>query len=252
MPRAAGRSGSPGGRREPTEPTSGNGGRQYAAHVSEAHALETPPGGIAVPPGGWTIDQLDTWPESHIRYELTDGALTLSPSPSSLHQIVSGRLFGRLEQFVPDDLVVTQAVEIRLARQLTRIPDVLVVRSDEPARHWFAPAEVLLAVEIESPGSHAEDRVMKPALYARHGIQVERVITDNGSPYKSSAHAALLARRAGAHPRAGVPAGVGRDLPRGGEQRRAADGGGAVPRRRRPHRPPAPLGPLTAHRSHAV
>jgi Uma2 family endonuclease len=138
--------------------------------VSEAHALETPPGGIAVPPGGWTVDLLDTWPESHVRYELTDGALTVSPSPSSLHQVVAMFLGTRLDAVAPDGLAVTQAVEIRFGPQLTRIPDLLVVRSVEPERHWFAPAEVLLAVEIESPGSHVEDRVTKPALYARHGI----------------------------------------------------------------------------------
>ncbi|MGH3928551.1 MAG: Uma2 family endonuclease [Pseudonocardiaceae bacterium] len=50
------------------------------------------------------------------------------------------------------------------------IPDVLVVRSAQPGRHWFAPAEVIFAVEIESPGSHLEDRDTKPALYARYGI----------------------------------------------------------------------------------
>jgi Uma2 family endonuclease len=125
---------------------------------------------ITMPPGGWTVDDLDSWPESHVRHELTDGALTVSPSPSSLHQAVSGRLFARLDALAPPPLAVTQAVEIRFDRQLTRIPDLLVVHSDEPGRHWFAPAEVLLAVEIESPGSHTEDRFTKPAIYARHGI----------------------------------------------------------------------------------
>src|SRR3712207_7466417 len=62
-----------------------------------------------------------------------------------------------LDALAPPDLAVTQAVEIRFGRRLTRIPDVLVVRSDEPGRHWFAPAEVLLAVEIESPGSRSEE-----------------------------------------------------------------------------------------------
>jgi Uma2 family endonuclease len=131
--------------------------------MTEAHT-------ITMPPGGWTVDDLDSWPESHVRYELTDGALTLSTSPSSLHQAVSGRLFARLDEIASPPFVVTQAVEIRFNRQLTRIPDLLVVCSDEPGRHWFAPSEVKLAIEIESPGSHVEDRVTKPALYARHGI----------------------------------------------------------------------------------
>lgn len=125
---------------------------------------------ISMPPDGWSVDDVDAWPETHLRHELTDGALTVSPSPSSLHQAVVMLLGARLDASAPADLAVTQAVEIRFGRRLTRIPDLLVVRSDEPARHWFAPAEVLLAVEIESPGSHTEDRVTKPALYARHGI----------------------------------------------------------------------------------
>jgi Uma2 family endonuclease len=123
-----------------------------------------------IPSGGWTVEDLDALPESHHRYELTDGALTVSPSPSSLHQAVAARLLVRLEDAAPEPLVVTQAVEIRFGRQLTRIPDVLVVCSDQPGRHWFAPSEVVVAIEIESPGSHLEDRATKPALYARYGI----------------------------------------------------------------------------------
>jgi hypothetical protein len=44
-------------------------------------------------------------------------------------------------------------VEIRIGRQLTRMPDVLVIRSEQPGRHWFAPSEVLMTVAIESQGS---------------------------------------------------------------------------------------------------
>ncbi len=125
---------------------------------------------LAMPPDGWTVDDLDALPESHRRYQLTDGALSVSPSPSSLHQAVAMRLGVRLEDAAPEPYVVTQAVEIRFGRQLTRIPDLLVVRSEQPERHWFAPAEVIVAIEIESPGSHIEDRATKPALYAQYGI----------------------------------------------------------------------------------
>ncbi|MGH3849780.1 MAG: Uma2 family endonuclease [Pseudonocardiaceae bacterium] len=123
-----------------------------------------------IPTEGWTVEDLDALPESHYRHELTDGALTVSPSPSSLHQAVAAYLLFRLDAAAPEPLAVTQGVEIRFGRQLTRIPDVLVIRSDHPDRHWFAPSEVLVAVEIESPGSHVEDRATKPALYAQYGI----------------------------------------------------------------------------------
>jgi len=68
-----------------------------------------------MPPGGWTVDDLDRMPVSNIRCELTDGALSVSPSPSNLHQHFSGLLMARLAAEVPDELDVAQAVEIRFA-----------------------------------------------------------------------------------------------------------------------------------------
>lgn len=125
---------------------------------------------LVPPPDGWTVDDLDAMPVSNYRCELTDGALSVSPSPSNLHQSVAAYLFVELARLAPEPYRIAQAVEVRFARQLTRIPDVLVVRSDQPGRHWFPPGEVLLAVEIESPGSHIEDRTVKPGLYSRFGI----------------------------------------------------------------------------------
>jgi Uma2 family endonuclease len=126
---------------------------------------------MLVPPiGGWSTRDLDAWPVSNRRCQLTDGALTVLPSLSGLHQAVVMLLFSRLDPTVPPDLAVIPAMKIRFDRQLTRIVDLLVVPVPDPARHWFAPDEVLLAIEIESPGSHVEDRFMKPALYAAHGI----------------------------------------------------------------------------------
>ncbi|MGH8933104.1 MAG: Uma2 family endonuclease [Egibacteraceae bacterium] len=125
---------------------------------------------VIAPPGGWTTTDLDELPVSNYRYELTDGALTVTPSPSSLHQVLALRLGSALVDLAPEPYAVTGAVEIRFTRQLTRIPDLLVFRAEDPTRHWFSPAEVIVAVEIESPGSHIEDRVTKPALYAQFGI----------------------------------------------------------------------------------
>jgi Uma2 family endonuclease len=125
---------------------------------------------VAVPPGGWTVDDLDELPVGNYRYELTDGALSVSPSPSNLHQMLAARLAAAVEALAPEPFAVALAVEVRFGRQLTRIPDLMVVRSDTPGRHWFAPAEVAVAIEVESPGNHVEDRTTKPALYAQFGI----------------------------------------------------------------------------------
>ena len=119
---------------------------------------------------GWSTSDLDAWPVSNRRYELTDGALTVHPSPSSLHQAVIMLLFTRMNAVAPVHLAVVPVMEVRFAPHLTRIADLLVVPAPDPTRDWFGPSDMLLAVEIESPGSHVEDRVTKPALYARHGI----------------------------------------------------------------------------------
>lgn len=124
------------------------------------------------PADGWTTDDLDALPEDGLRRELLDGVLLVSPSPTDIHQIIAARLMVALEQTCPDDLQVTQAVEVRISTRRSFIPDVLVA-TDEAARRrsrYYAPQEVMLAVEIVSPTSQSMDRVMKPALYAKAGI----------------------------------------------------------------------------------
>ena len=122
------------------------------------------------PPGGWTVDDLDKLPESHVRYELTDGALTVSPSPTPIHQYVAGALMYLLAQACPDDLAVTQAVDVVFNPQLTRIPDIQVVRRKSFGQKRFAADEIVVAVELESPGSHVSDRATKPYIYGRYGV----------------------------------------------------------------------------------
>jgi Uma2 family endonuclease len=135
------------------------------------------------PPDGWTTDDLDELPEDGHRYELIDGALIVSPSPTSFHQKLVLRLAFMLEASCPDEWVVTQGVEVRINRRRSLTPDVLVVgaAADAQAPARFRPQEVLLAVEIVSPGSVTMDRVAKPALYAQAGIPYYwRVESDGG------------------------------------------------------------------------
>jgi Uma2 family endonuclease len=101
--------------------------------------------------------------------EASGGGLTASPPPSDPDRVVAGVIRAALEEQAPDDVVVAQGVEVRFGRRVTRTPDVLVVRAGEPGRRWFAPEEVLLAVEVESSDTPLVDRTT-PAVYARHGI----------------------------------------------------------------------------------
>ncbi|GAA3385803.1 Uma2 family endonuclease [Cryptosporangium minutisporangium] len=123
-----------------------------------------------MPEGGFSLDDLDGMPEGLVRVELTDGTLSISPMPTGLHQYLAGALCLRLDQAAPPGIGATWGTEIRLDASLTRIPDVVVLRTPAPDRRWFSPGNVVLAVEIESPGTHVEERITRPALYARYGI----------------------------------------------------------------------------------
>jgi len=135
------------------------------------------------PPGGWSTDDLDELPEDGHRYELIDGVLIVSPSPTSRHQKLVSRIEAALEANCPPEWLVFQGVEVRISRFRSLIPDVLVVSAEAAAREpsKFRPHEVLLAVEIVSKNSKAMDRLTKPGLYAQAGIPFYwRVETERG------------------------------------------------------------------------
>lgn len=133
--------------------------------TAELSALEPPA-------GGWTTDDLDELPEDHRRYELIDGALIVSPSPTNVHQTIAARLLAALEESCPAEYDVTQAVEIRASKTRSFIPDVLVTTAEAAARRpsRFTPHEVVLVVEVVSPTSVTMDRITRAGLYAQAGI----------------------------------------------------------------------------------
>ncbi|MEU5564023.1 Uma2 family endonuclease [Micromonospora musae] len=124
------------------------------------------------PPGEWTTDDLDRLPEDGRRYELLDGNLLRSRSPTRLHQSITVRLMAALEESCTAELDVTQGVQVRLSRSRAFIPDGLVTEFRAAARNpsHYRPNEVMLVVEVVSESSRSIDRVLKPALYAEAAI----------------------------------------------------------------------------------
>ncbi len=118
----------------------------------------------------WTFEDLLQLPDDGRRYEIIDGSLHVSPSPTSVHQRAARRLAALLEVAVPDGLEVVEGVGVDCGRNVP-IPDVLVARVEAfgPAAK-FLPADVLLAVEVVSPGSVLTDRLTKPAVFAQAGV----------------------------------------------------------------------------------
>jgi Uma2 family endonuclease len=134
------------------------------------------------PTEGWTVEDLHTLPVDGVRRELIDGSLHVPPLPTSVHQVITMRLGVALEQTCPEHLFVSQSTEVHLSPRRLFIPDVLVA-TFEAARlraGSFMADEVVLAVEIVSPGSQSMDRVLKPALYAKAGIPNYWLIETDG------------------------------------------------------------------------
>jgi Uma2 family endonuclease len=123
-----------------------------------------------------TLSEWETLPEDSFRHcELVKGTLVEEPRPAPLHQRAIARLTDHLDRQLPDELTALPEVEVIIdARhpKTIRVPDV-VITSDERAQEnppRLDAADVLLAVEIISPGSGHTDRVAKLTEYDDAGI----------------------------------------------------------------------------------
>ncbi|MFC6020206.1 Uma2 family endonuclease [Plantactinospora solaniradicis] len=138
---------------------------------------------IAQTPGPWqpdpirqrqasyTLEDLLHLPPDAPRVELLDGVIHVVPSPTLGHQNISGLLWNWLRRHLPGHLRAAQAVGVSLSANFTREPDVLVHLAEvAPNRSFLLPHEVVLAVEVVSPGTRRTDRFSKPAEYAGAGI----------------------------------------------------------------------------------
>jgi Uma2 family endonuclease len=123
-----------------------------------------------------TLEEFFELPEDNSRhYELQEGVLIVSPRDNSLHQLVEFRLMTMLREQLPPEWGVIHDVEVVTQRGVPaslRVPDVVVVRREliTAASPRFVADDVLLAVEIISPGSKQTDTLVKPVEYANAGI----------------------------------------------------------------------------------
>lgn len=126
--------------------------------------------------GPWTADDVMALPEDGNRYEALGGSLLVSPPPCRPHQRASHRLHCLLEDAVTTAGIGTpiwEAVGVRLPHNQLVVPDLVVGMpgTEEEAKPLLDPDDVLLLVEIVSPGSTTADRRAKPAAYAEAGIR---------------------------------------------------------------------------------
>jgi Uma2 family endonuclease len=125
----------------------------------------------------WTVDLLDALPDDGQRYEIIDGELFVTPAPSELHQVVAGHLHSLLKAYLRGSAVgrvMISPSDVRKGdRTRNRVqPDVFVLRLREGNRpaYPYSMEDLLLAVEVVSPGSTRLDFQVKRRLYLANGI----------------------------------------------------------------------------------
>lgn len=125
----------------------------------------------------WTIDMLDALPESSDRHEIVDGALFVTPAPRPEHQWVVLQLAARLMDYVTPigagKVTISPSDVWRGKRKKNRVqPDIFVLRLTDGAvpPYPFHLRDILLAIEVASPGNPLLDYQVKRDLYLREGV----------------------------------------------------------------------------------
>jgi Uma2 family endonuclease len=114
-------------------------------------------------------------PNDQNRYEILEGELTVTPSPSTKHQTASGNLFILLSQYIKErnlGKLFHAPIDLILESNSVLQPDLLFVSK---ARQHIITEKAIegapdLVVEILSPTTSRTDRVTKAQIYARHSV----------------------------------------------------------------------------------
>jgi Uma2 family endonuclease len=128
------------------------------------------------------VSELAAADETH-RYELVEGALVVMPPADAEHSALIMRLGAWLLSAGCDPYTVLATPGLRISGKTSgRIPDLVVLRTSVARQTvWLDPGDVLVVVEVVSPGSEKLDRLVKPAEYAEAGIpHYWRVERDSG------------------------------------------------------------------------
>lgn len=121
-----------------------------------------------------TYDDYRHFPDDGTRYEILDGEIFMTPSPSPRHQYVSKRLQRILERYFEEQLgyqVFNAPLDVILSHEDVVQPDLLVVAERPQISPRGIEGAPLLLVEILSPSRPDYDRLTKARRYAARGVE---------------------------------------------------------------------------------
>jgi Uma2 family endonuclease len=121
-----------------------------------------------------TADDFLALPESKCHYELVNGIVTMSPSPSLRHQEIMGTILVQVATFLHGRSLGTAVhdIDVRFDVDLVYRPDIIYLSAEKAARCRDRVTEIPdLIVEIISPDSRRYDHETKKHDYERFGVQ---------------------------------------------------------------------------------
>lgn len=117
-----------------------------------------------------TADDLEAFPEDGNRYEIIDGELIVSATPSRLHQralFAIARLLATYADALSLEIMIAPT-DVRASPKTQVEPDILALPRRFDGRvtsRWEPMTRLLLAVEILSPSTAPVDRALKKVLF---------------------------------------------------------------------------------------
>ena len=130
---------------------------------------------IPLSPRRYTVEEVLAFPEDGNQYELVDGELLVSPTPTRRHQHIVHMLAYWVTRYLDQhDLArVLCETPADLSWEAGQIfhPDLFVIHPSEMRNDWREVKTLLLAVEVLSPSTRLLDRSRKRPVYQRHGVQ---------------------------------------------------------------------------------
>lgn len=129
------------------------------------------------PPRGYTLHEFERIrgvAQAGPRYEFLGGDILVTPSPDLVHQRIVLHLATVIGPFVRTNRLgelVISPFDVRFSNDVVFQPDLLVMTpADVQSGRLDAARELLLAVEVVSPGSGRLDRVRKRPTYQKERV----------------------------------------------------------------------------------
>ena len=123
----------------------------------------------------WTADMARALPHDGKRYEVLDGELFVTPAPRLVHQWALLDLFRTIDRFVEREQLgrtLLSPADIEYSPRRLVQPDLFVVPflPGHPPGDWREIRDLLLVVEVLSPGTAYADRHRKRRIYMDEGV----------------------------------------------------------------------------------